>query len=159
VARELCDVLRTAPRSPVIQCTVAEPSYGQTRCGIGKPTCHLFVDINPNARGVINGQVTSVEPIVHFEYVVHNRLVGHVLLNAKIVDGKVEMNGSRQSDGREVRGPVKARSNMINVGKCRDLLQVGDAPAMTERHPHVVDELLGNQGRAVVNRVENFTNG
>lgn len=58
--------------SPVVQSAVAQPRHRQACHGIRKSACYLFVDIDPETRGIVNHQMPVFEPVVHLKHVMHD---------------------------------------------------------------------------------------
>ena len=53
---------------------------------------------------------------------------------------------------------MRSGSNLIELGEVGDSPQVGNTPGVDDRGANEVDQLLGDQGLAVVDRIENFAN-
>jgi hypothetical protein len=82
--------------------------------------------------------------------------VRHIFLNSKIVHADIEMKSRGHADRTEVRGAVRASSNVIHLGEICDPSQLRDAPAMNHGRPDVIDQLFLDQLLAIINAVKHF---
>ena len=82
--------------------------------------------------------------------------VGHVLLNAEVVHGQIEVQRRRHADRRQIGRAMRAGPHVVQLGEVRDPPQVRDPARVHDRRADVIDELLADQLLAVVDRREHL---
>jgi len=82
--------------------------------------------------------------------------VSHVLLDAEVGDGDVEVQRGGEADGREIVGTVGAAADVVEIGELEDAPEVGDPTGVDDVGADEVDELLGDELLAVPDGVEDL---
>ena len=105
----------------------------------------LFVEIDPET-GLLPGiEEAALETVAVRKHPFSLGSMAHVFLHPEVVHGRVEMDGGRKRDGREVGGAVKACLHVVDLSQSRDFPQMRDPSSVRNRHTNVIDKLFANQ--------------
>ncbi len=85
--------------------------------------------------------------------------MGHVFLDAEVVDGEAEVEGGGHGDGGQIRSAVEAGADVVECSEVGGLFEVGDAAAVDDGHADVVNPLIGDKLLRVPEGVEDFSGG
>src|SRR4051812_15554827 len=131
---------------------------GKIRTLVRKLRGKRLVEIDPVAWRFRGMEISIREAIPMWKHVERGGRVRHVLLDAEVRDGNVEVERRAHRDRREVCRTVTAHLHVIQVRECRNLLQRGDAAAVN-RHAEIVDQLFGDQELRIPDGVEDLADG
>src|SRR3989454_11903596 len=140
-----CHLVRRTVGLPVEHGSIQLPIHWQIGTLVRKSGGPLLIKIDTDAWGVARMQIAIFEVIGMRKDFIGFLGVSHVLLYSKVVNGNVEVERRSHRYRREVRRPVAAGLNMVDLGKPSDLSQVSDTTSMDDRHPQIIDQLLGDQ--------------
>ncbi len=134
--------------------SVKFPIDGKVRSLVRIASSQGLVDVDTKARSV-----TRVHHAIRKYIAVGKDTVGflgvaHIFLYAKVVDTQVEMQRRRHADGAQIRGAVRPRADVIDLGEVGDLPQMRDAAGVHYRRSDIIDQLFLDQPLAIVNRIE-----
>ena len=94
--------------------------YGEVG-GLVGPVCgEGFVDVDAEAGGIAGMHEAGFEFVGMGEDGIGIGAVGHVFLNAKIVDAEIEVKSCGHADGTEIGGSMRAGADLIEFGKVGD---------------------------------------
>ena len=149
----------SAHRLPVCQRSVEFAIHRQVGALIGILRGALLIEIDTQA-GAIAGKHESIfEEVVVGKDCVGLIGVGHVFLDAEVVDGCAEVERGGHADRRKIGRAVAAGAHVIERGEVGDLLQMRDAAGVNDGHADVVDPLIANQVMRIPDGVEDLTDG
>src|SRR5699024_1311842 len=99
---------RNRPRcgSPIMHRPVQKPGDREIGATIGKVLLSAFVIGYTETWAVAYPERSAAQLIRHIEHFLAERWVGHVLLDSKVVDRKIEMQGSCETHRRDVAGTM-----------------------------------------------------
>src|SRR5262249_30769960 len=117
----------SAKRLPAVNGSVQEAARGQVGAVLRVLGGQLLVEVDAQSRGFARVEHAVLEAVGVREDPVRLLGVAHVLLDAEVVDGQVEVQGGGHADGGEVGGAVAARAHVEELGEGGDLAEVADA--------------------------------
>src|SRR5437016_4707881 len=146
-------------RLPVMHGSIEFPIYRQIGALIWELCCQLFIDLDSQS-GLLTRMHEAIFKVISVrENVVGLRRVAHVLLNAKVVDAQIKMQGGSHAHRTEIGSAVRSGTHLVDFGQGRNLLEMSDSTGVNNGRADVVDELLLNQGVAIVDGVKDLSYG